>query len=315
VDNDVSSEGSLLPDDSNSNFASEASVGSQQEESPFDKALNSIKRRRRTKLDPTVARQRVEDFIRKMEDCAEADLESFSKGEPGLAKVKLLAEVVALLSKVDLQPIFLDTDVLIAIRRWLEPLPDGSLPTFNIRRDLLHMLTKMPIKMDHLKPSGLGKAVMFLWKSPQETPENKKVAHFLIQEWSRNIFDLSTDYRNLADLEERKVRERLARPLSPKEIESEHLDLDDVLRNSKGKVKTTEDRHHARIPQPATLDYTKRPPRKSAELQNMEQTESPQLRRSRSLDKKLANIKAKRKQHSVTNQSRAVRMSINGNIK
>jgi len=65
--------------------------------------------------------------------------------------------------------------------------------------------------MDHLKPSGLGKAVMFLWKSPKETPENKKMAHVLIQEWSRDIFSLTTDYRNLADLEEKKDRQRLAR--------------------------------------------------------------------------------------------------------
>jgi len=74
-------------------------VGSQQEESPFDKALNSIKRRRKTKLDPVVAEQKVGDFINKMEDCAEADIENLRKGEPGLAKVKLLVDVVAMLSK------------------------------------------------------------------------------------------------------------------------------------------------------------------------------------------------------------------------
>lgn len=74
-------------------------MGSQVEESPFDKALNNIKRRKKTKLDPIVAEQKVGDFITKMEDCAEADIENFQKGEPGLAKVKLLAEVVIMLSK------------------------------------------------------------------------------------------------------------------------------------------------------------------------------------------------------------------------
>jgi len=46
-----------------------------------------------------VAEQKVGDFINKMEDCAEADIENLRKGEPGLAKVKLLVEVVAMLSK------------------------------------------------------------------------------------------------------------------------------------------------------------------------------------------------------------------------
>jgi len=44
---------------------------------------------------------------------------------------------------VDLQPIFLEKGVLTAFRKWLEPLPDGSLPTFNIRRDLLTLLGKV----------------------------------------------------------------------------------------------------------------------------------------------------------------------------
>jgi len=77
----------------------------------------------------------------------------------------------------------------------------------------------------------------------------------------------------------------------------------------RGKNKGTEDRMHARIPQPAALDYIKRPPKKSRELMQQE-ADSPQLHRTRSMDKKLANIKAKRKRTTITNQSRCAYLFI-----
>jgi transcription factor SPN1 len=43
---------------------------------------------------------------------------------------------------------------------------------------------------------------MFLYKHPLETKQNKKMAKFLIEKWSRPIFGISAKYQDLNYLEE-----------------------------------------------------------------------------------------------------------------
>ena len=50
-------------------------------------------------------------------------------------------------------------------------------------------------RRDALKNSGIGKMVMFLYKLPDETPSNRKMAKQIVERWSRPIFDSHRDPR------------------------------------------------------------------------------------------------------------------------
>lgn len=79
--------------------------------------------------------------------------------------------------------LFLDAGGLGCLRAWLEPMErDHSLPNAKIRSVVLRLLKQLPIDMSDpssrriVKESGIGKNVMFLFKLPEETAPNRKLA-------------------------------------------------------------------------------------------------------------------------------------------
>lgn len=94
--------------------------------------------------------------------------------------------------KKKLRIFFIDNGMMNVISEWLAPLPDKSLPALEIRTDLLKILQDFSrLEPGTLKQSGLGRAVMLLYKHPRETKENKALAARLISDWARPIFQVS----------------------------------------------------------------------------------------------------------------------------
>lgn len=132
-----------------------------------------------------------------MEQACEADNTAREKGQPAIHKLKMLPEVVALLNRNTVQHSIVDPDTnfLQSVKFFLEPLNDGSLPAYNIQRDLFAALVKLPIEKEALLSSGIGKVVLYYTKSKKPEIGIKRIAERLLGEWSRPILKRSDDYK------------------------------------------------------------------------------------------------------------------------
>lgn len=164
----------------------------------FEAALESIKPRKRTRHKDDVLYDQLVDALKsKMIKAAEEDIHSHASGQPAIEKLKLLPTVIENLEKADLHEYIFDNNLLEAVRIWLEPFSDGSLPNLTIRRSLLKSLELLPIDKIQLQESKLGQIVMFLAKHPTEQPEIKKLALGLVNKWIRPILGHSMSYRDM----------------------------------------------------------------------------------------------------------------------
>lgn len=173
------------------------------------KAENKRKHKRKnidseeiTEIDNTISM-----IIAEMKNVAAEDRAANEKNLTSIGKIKMLPSVIALLQKSDYQSNMIDLGILGAIAEWLAPLPDRCLPNIQIREALIDALRDFgEIGSDYLKTSGVGKAVMFLYKHPKETKQNKTKLEKLIHNWSRPIFNLDANYKQMSK-EERLQRD------------------------------------------------------------------------------------------------------------
>lgn len=93
----------------------------------------------------------------------------------------------------------IDNNLLEGVRRWLEPLPDRSLPALDIQKEFFPVLKRMEfIDTNVLKESRLGRVVLFYTKSRRVSPDIARLANDLVSSWSRPIIKRSASYRDRA---------------------------------------------------------------------------------------------------------------------
>ncbi|KAL2141997.1 hypothetical protein VTI28DRAFT_1733 [Corynascus sepedonium] len=166
----------------------------------MDNALKNPTKRRRKK-DEIDLEEEIDDQIANlkvaMEKACVADNEAREKGMAATHKLKLLPQVTALLNRTAIQDSVLDpeTNLLQSVKYFLEPLNDGSLPAYNIQRDIFNALAKLPINKEVLLSSGIGKVVYFYTRSKRPEAGIKRIAERLVGEWSRPILKRTDDYK------------------------------------------------------------------------------------------------------------------------
>ncbi|KAL8595373.1 hypothetical protein ACOMHN_024072 [Nucella lapillus] len=207
----------------------------------------------------------IADMITKMKEAAEEDRILNQKRQPATRKLKLLPFVQSQLKKSDLHLNFLESDILSALTDWLAPLPDKSIPHLMIREFLLHTLSQFPvISSDSLKRSGIGKAVMYLYKHPREMRENRERAGKLINDWSRPIFSLTSDFRNMSR-EERRQRDLEQEPkrrrISVEGSQTLRQNIDNAMEGNARALRPGDPGwiYRARVPLPSNRFYVNRP--------------------------------------------------------
>ncbi|XP_027080973.1 protein IWS1 homolog 1-like isoform X1 [Coffea arabica] len=260
----------------------------------------------------------VESVMAELEVVAEADADLNRQNQPAIIKLKKLPLLTEVLSKKQLQQEFLDHGVLNILKNWLEPLPDGSLPNINIRAAILKILTDLPIDLEQhdrreqLKGSGLGKVVMFLSKSDEETTANRKLAKDLIDKWSRPIFNKSTRFEDMRNFEDERAafrRPSVKKPMSKGAgMESRDDDLDLAGYSQGSKSGQSSSRQHASRPEAMSMDFVVRPQSKvDPEEVRARAKQIVQDQRRLKMNKKLQQLKAPKKK-----QLQATKLSVEG---
>ena len=252
----------------------------EEEEVPLD-LLKKKKKAPRTTDDDTSeeTENMIHRMIQMMQEAATEDIEANSKGLPALSKLKMLDRVIKFLKVSRYHELFLQMNGCVTLGRWLSQLPDGSYPSNPLRKGLLEAIQDIKIEVDNLTSSSLGKAVMAIYKNPNETAQIKKMAKSLIDKWSRLIYEIKTEYTELhADGQVVEIQNR-----DKKKINLQHL------------IDREGQTNYTRIPEKGLFNFRYKPASDFKESDSVQQfsTESTYGRLKKKMSKKKGGGKTK----------------------
>merc|ERR1711923_607150 len=141
----------------------------------------------------------IAKMIADMRIAAKEDRDLNIEGKPGINKMKMFPRVMNNLNKGELRLAFVEANLLSVMTDWLAPMPDKGLPHVNMRTAFLKLLQELRIEEPtRLKESGIGKAVMYLYRHPRETKNNKELAGHIINDWARPIFHKEANFLHMS---------------------------------------------------------------------------------------------------------------------
>lgn len=249
--------------------------------------------------------EKISQFVRMMRNAAEEDRKLNIRKQPATKKMSMLQVTMQQISKVEMLEGFLEANLLSALTDWMAPMPDRKLPTQRLRECVLNWLLNLPtLSQEMLKQSGIGKAIMYLYRHPKEVKLNKERCGRLINKWSRPIFNNSDDFTTLSK-EERLQRDMQMMAMGRNSRNKENEAPSNL--NENGEPLKPGDKgwcHRARVPMPCGKDYVARPKWKS----NVDMTTVKKQGMSK-LDK---NMRHFANQKRLQMSRRAVSMSIEG---
>lgn len=136
-----------------------------------------------------------------MNYAAESDVESNKAGRPGTAKLRVVEKVITKLKNMSFAGHFVACEGLDVLNKFIAKLPDGSLPLSSVRQSILKVIHTLPVTVDQIRTSQLGRSLGVLQASPKEFGENKKLIQLIKDKWSRILCEIEVEYANLEHCE------------------------------------------------------------------------------------------------------------------
>lgn len=252
-------------------------------DNPIMAAVGRMKKKKREQKTLTEKEDEAKSFLEAMERAAEEDEVAIKERRPATKKLAMLQTVVDMFTRKDMTRVLLDLDVLSIARRWIQPLPNGTLGNVTIRQRMLDSISSMSgdggITPNDLKRSEFGKVVMSLYMHKSETPALKRKLKDMIEHWSRPIFQKSGNMRDLERVQAQRGEGGLA-GISRMHMQNERRmeaaakpapaqgrtkdDLGKIIKQGKGKVSGNQ-ANRVRIPYSKGFQFTVRPTGRTTE--------------------------------------------------
>jgi len=226
----------------------------------FDAMMQEKKeanKRYRKKKDIDVINENDDEIAKMIADmriAAKEDRDLNLAEKPATKKMAMFPRVMRNLNKGELRMAFVEANLLSVMTDWLAPMPDKGLPHVHMRTAFLNLLQELRIEdSSRLKESGIGKAVMYLYRHPKETRNNKMIAGKIISDWARPIFRKEANFADLSRDDRREIDDARARRSELKMKRKVEEEKEAVKPGDPGWVA------RARVPMFELQEYIKRP--------------------------------------------------------